>query len=41
MEDKEYIIDFGEIAEALKENYKPILRITAGSLVLGLIFLNR
>lgn len=39
MEDKEYIIDFGEIAEALKENYKPILRITAGSLVLGLIFL--
>ena len=39
MNDQEYTIDLADIAEALKENRKPIARITGLAIVAGLIFL--
>lgn len=39
MNDQEYTIDLMEIAETVKENWKPIARITGCAMVAGLIFL--
>ena len=39
MNDQEYTIDLADIAEALKENWKPIARITGLAIVAGFIFL--
>lgn len=39
MNDQEYTIDLADIIEALKENWKPIARITGLAIVAGLVFL--
>lgn len=39
MEEKEYIIDLVEVAEIVKENCKPIVRITCGCIIIALLYL--